>query len=64
MKKALLTAVCAIVLAFSMTACGGLPANLSATQNHFDGSAYSDTGDGVFILIYGPEGNTADGLWT
>ena len=61
MKKALLTAVCAIVLAFGMTACGVLPANLSATQNHFDGSAYSDTGDGVFILIYGPEGNTADG---
>ena len=61
MRKALLMAVCAIVLALGMTACGGLPANPSAKENLFDGSAYSDTGDGVFMLINGPFGDTADG---
>ena len=61
MKKALLMAVCAIVLVFGMTACEGLSANLLAKKNLFDGSACSDTGDGVFILIYGPKGDTADG---
>ena len=61
MKKALLMVVCAIVLALDMTACGGLPANPSAKENLFDGSAYSDTGDGVFMLINGPFGDTADG---
>ena len=61
MKKALLMAVCAIVLALGMTACGGLPANSSAKENLFDGSAYSDTGDGVFMLTGASIGNTADG---
>jgi len=61
MRKALLMAVCAIVLALGMTACGGLPANPSAKENLFDGSAYSDTGDGVFMLVGSSIGNTADG---
>ena len=61
MRKALLMAVCAIVLALGMTACGGLTANSSAKESLFDGSAYSDTGDGVFMLINGPFGDTVDG---
>ena len=61
MKKALLMAVCAIVLALGMTACGGLPANPLAKENLFDGSAYSNTGDGVFMLVGSSIGNTADG---
>ena len=61
MKKALLMAVCAIVLALGMTACGELPANPLAKENLFDGSAYSDTGDGVFMLVGASLGDTADG---
>ena len=61
MKKALLMAVCAIVLALGMTACGGLPANPSAKENLFDGSAYSDTGNGVFMLVGASIGDTAYG---
>ena len=61
MKKALLMAVCAIVLALGVTACGGLTANPSAKENLFDGSAYSDIGAGVFMLTGASVGNTADG---